>query len=50
VDTLSISELYNRNLGEFISILWKKIWYPLWNLFIVNFQNVSRTYEKPCIK
>jgi hypothetical protein len=38
-------ELCKKNLVSLSLFQCKKIWYPLLFLFIVNFQNVSRTYE-----
>jgi hypothetical protein len=45
VDTLSICELCKEQLVSLFLFQCNKIWFPLRSLFIVNFQNVSLTYE-----
>jgi hypothetical protein len=45
VDSLNICELCEKNLVSLSLFQCNKIWYPLRSLFIVNFQDVSRTYE-----
>jgi len=45
MDTLSICEIYKKDLESFSLYRRKKYHDPFSSLFVANFQNVSRTYE-----